>query len=57
MEKAQEHINNLNGETLLNLSYLGLTELPDNLPTNLIWLHCDGNLLTEIPRQFTSRFN
>jgi Leucine-rich repeat (LRR) protein len=48
-EIALQRIADLNGSTVLNLSQLNLTKLPENLPENLTVLYCSFNQLTKLP--------
>ena len=51
MEEAERMIESCikNKVSILDLSYLGLTELPENLPNSLQRLYCSDNSLTELP--------
>ena len=49
MEVAQHRIENWNEGEKLDLSNLGLTEIPENLPQSLQELHLYRNQITEIP--------
>ncbi len=50
MDRAQEKIKNciLNKSTVLDLSHLNLTELPNNLPSNLTTLYCFNNNIEKL---------
>ncbi len=59
MEEVQKRIYDciINNSIVLDLSGLGLEELPNNLPDSLQELYCSNNKYLHLPKEIATRFN